>query len=158
MQQQGVQQLGLQTLEDEIRKEEEALKPLTQNLTKEALDKNPTLQERVTNLQKKQAEFVQKAQALNANLGQADGAASDQFIMAMMPAVKYVAEQAKAEVVLSSNAIWYGAPAVDLSSKVVQRLDATVPSYEAWVQAMQAQQAARAPAAGAAGVAPPAPR
>jgi Skp family chaperone for outer membrane proteins len=146
----GAQQLGLDALAAEIRKEDEALKPQIANLTPEAINANPTLKAKNDALNRKKGEFLQKRQVLEANLGEQGGAASEQFTIAMAPAVEFVAKQAGADIVLSGSSVWFHKDTVDLSAKVVQRLDATTPSYDAFVQSMQAQAAAQQPAAGAA--------
>jgi Skp family chaperone for outer membrane proteins len=138
----GVTKLGLDTLETEVKTEEDALKPQVASLSKEALAANPTLKARVDALNKKQSELVQKADYLNQNLQQQQNAAMAGFAQALQPAVEYVAKEAGADVVVSSASTWYFKNAVDLSTKVIARLDATTPSYAA----IQAAAAATAPA------------
>jgi Skp family chaperone for outer membrane proteins len=134
----GVSKLGLTKLGEEIKAEQDALKPQTESLTKEALDKNPTLKARVEALAKKQNEYLQKADYLNQNLDQQQSAAMIAFSSALAPAVNYVAKEAGADVVLSSSSAWYVRDAIDLSTKVVSRLDATTPTLEALQAAAQA--------------------
>lgn len=146
---QGVDKLGLKSLGDEIKAEQTALQPQTQSLTKEALDKNPTLKARVDALSKKTNEYLQKADYLNQNLEQQNGTMNVAFAQVMEPAVTHVAKEAGADVVLSYASTWYVKDAIDISPRVIARLDATVPS-------LAALQAALAPAGGAAKPATPA--
>jgi len=139
---QGVEKLGLKSLGDEIKAEQTALQPQTQSLTKEALDKNPTLKARVDALSKKTNEYLQKADYLNQNLEQQNGTLNMAFAQVMEPAVTHVAKEVGADVVLSYASTWYVKDATDISAKVIARLDATVPS-------LAALQAALAPAGGA---------
>ncbi|MBI1338716.1 hypothetical protein GC169_00690 [bacterium] len=145
MQTQGVEKLGLKTLSDEIKTAETALAPQTQNLTREALDKDPALKTRVEALAKKQIEFQQKSNALNQNLGQQSEAASLMFLQALAPAVEYVAKEVGADVVVSSSSAWYIKENFDISKKVIARLDATTPSLELLQQTLAAAQQARQP-------------
>jgi Skp family chaperone for outer membrane proteins len=131
IQKDGVSKLGLETLRNEVKTEQDALKPQVASLSKEALDANPTLKARVEALNKKQGELVQKAEYLNQNLEQAQNAYMAGFAQALQPAVEYVAKEAGADVVVSSSSTWYFKNTVDLSTKVVARLDATTPSFAA---------------------------
>lgn len=144
-QKEGVTKLGLQALSAEIKTAEDALKPQTESLTPEALKANPTLKARVDELNKKKVEFLKKQDFLNANLEQQGNAGMVAFATALAPAVDYVAKQAGADVVLSSSATWYIKDAVDLSPKVIARLDATTPTLEALKAAAQAAQPPKAP-------------
>lgn len=137
----GVTKLGLQKLGDEIKAEQDALKPQTESLTQEALNGNPTLKARVEALAKKQSEFLQKSDFLNSNLNQQNNAAMIAFTAALQPAVSYVAKEAGADVVLSSTSAWYVKDAINLSAKVVARLDATTPT----LASLQQTAAATAP-------------
>jgi Skp family chaperone for outer membrane proteins len=67
---QGIERLGLQALENQIKTETEALKPQTQSLTPEAINSNPTLKAKVDALNKKTGEYLQTAEFLNSQLGQ----------------------------------------------------------------------------------------
>jgi Skp family chaperone for outer membrane proteins len=151
---QGVEKLGLRSLQDQIKVEQDALRPQTQSLTKEALDKNPTLKAKVDALGKKTNEYLQKADILNSNLEQQSGALNMAFAQVMEPAVSHVAKQVGADLVLSYASTWYVKDAVDISGKVIERLDATVPSLQALQTALQPAQ----PAGGAAPPAPAAPK
>jgi Skp family chaperone for outer membrane proteins len=151
---QGVEKLGLRSLQDQIKVEQDALRPQTQSLTKEALDKNPTLKAKVDALGKKTNEYLQKADILNSNLEQQSGALNMAFALVMEPAVSHVAKQVGADLVLSYASTWYVKDAVDISGKVIERLDATVPSLQALQTALQPAQ----PAGGAAPPAPAAPK
>lgn len=151
---QGVEKLGLKSLGDQIKVEQDALRPQTQSLTKEALDKNPTLKAKVDALGKKTNEYLQKADILNSNLEQQSGALNMAFAQVMEPAVSHVAKQVGADLVLSYTSTWYVKDAIDLSAKVIERLDATVPSLQALQAAVQPAQ----PAGGAAAPAPAAPK
>jgi Skp family chaperone for outer membrane proteins len=127
----GVTKLGLDTLQKEIKTEDDALKPQISSLSKEALAANTSLKTRVDALNKKKAEFLQKAEYLDQNLEQQQNAAMAGFAQALQPAVEYVAKEAGADVVVSSSSTWYFKNTVDLSTKVVARLDATTPSFAA---------------------------
>lgn len=151
----GVNKLGLKTLSDSIKTDEEALKPQVQALTPEAINANPTLKSKVDALNKKRAELMQKAGALEQDLNQQSGAATQAFGQALGPAVEYVAKEVGADIVLSSSSLWFAKSGVDITKKVVARLDATMPSLEALQAAMAPPQGAgAAPAAASAG--PPA--
>lgn len=140
--QEGVTKLGLETLQTEIKTEDDALKPQVQSLSKEALDANPTLKARVDALNKKKSEFMQKANYLDQNLEQQETAAMSTFAGALAPAVEYVGKEAGADVVLSASSTWYFKNTIDLSTKVTARLNATTPS-------MDSLKAATPPATGA---------
>jgi Skp family chaperone for outer membrane proteins len=137
---QGAEQLGLKTLQDQIKTESDALKPQTQSLTKEALDKNPTLKSKVEALNKKTNEYMQKSYNLQQGIEQASGNYNEAFLVALGPVVSHVAKQVGADVVLSYGSTWHVKEAVDISPQVIARLDATIPT-------MQALQAALAPPA-----------
>jgi Skp family chaperone for outer membrane proteins len=128
----GVTKLGLEKLQTEIKTEDDALKPQTQSLSREALAANPTLKARVEALNKKKTEYMQKAEALNSTLGQTNEAATIAFAQALGPAVDYVAKEAGADVVLSFSSTWYVREPIDLSKKIIARLDATMPSLAAF--------------------------
>lgn len=147
--QEGVTKLGLETLQTEIKTEDDALKPQVQSLSKEALDANPTLKARVEALNKKKSEFMQKANYLDQNLEQQETAAMSAFAGALAPAVEYVGKEAGADVVLSASSTWYFKNTIDLSTKVTARLNATTPT-------MDSLKAAVAPATGAKPAAKPA--
>lgn len=127
----GVDQLGLKALKTEVDTEAAALKPQTQSLTPEGLAANPTLKSRVDNFNKKASELVQKQNALSAQVEQRDNGYNVAFMTVMGPAVDAVAKEAGADVVVSFSSTWYLKDAVDLSSKVIARLDATVPTVDA---------------------------
>ena len=158
---QGVDKLGLKTLGDEIKTEGTALQPQTQSLTKEALDANPTLKARVEALNKKANEFQQKSEYLNANLEQQSTGLNIAFAKVLEPAVANIAKEVGADVVLSYSSTWYVKDAIDLSPKVIARLDATIPTLAALQAAVQPAGGAPAgqkPAAAASSpIKPPAP-
>lgn len=147
---QGVEKLGLKSLQDQIKTESDALRPQTESLTKEAIEKNPTLKAKLEALNKKQGEFMQKANILDANLDQQNQVFSVAFAKALEPAVSHVAKQVGADVVLSYASTWYVKDTIDISGKVIERLDATVPTLQALQTALQ-------PAGGTAPAAPAAP-
>ena len=134
---QGVEKLGLKSLQDQIKTESDALKPQTQSLTKEAIEKNPTLKAKVEALNKKTGEYLQKADILNSNLGQQNTTFNAAFAQVLEPAVTSVAKTVGADVVLSYASTWYVKDAIDISAKVIERLDATVPSLQALQTALQ---------------------
>jgi Skp family chaperone for outer membrane proteins len=154
---QGVDKLGLKTLNDEIKTESDALRPQAQSLTPEALNANPTLKARVDALNKKASELAQRRDYLNANVNQEGQALNGMFATVMEPAVQHVAKQQGADIVLSASSTWYVKDAVDISSKVVARLDATIPSLKAMQDAYKASLPAQPAAAPAASAAPAAP-
>lgn len=143
---QGVEKLGLKALGNELKTETDALKPQTQSLTPEAINANPTLKARVEAYNKKTNEFMQKSNFLNEQLGQQNTNYNMAFAQVLEPAVAHVAREAGADVVLSYASTWYVKDAIDLSPKVIARLDATVPT-------LAALQAAIQPAGGAPGAA-----
>lgn len=145
--QQGAEKLGLKTLDQEIKTEATALQPQTQALTKEALAANPTLKAKVDALNKKQNEFYQKAGTLDQALGEQSQRFNAAFAQVLEPAVSYVAKQQAADLVLSKASTWYYKDAIDISSKVVARLDATIPNLQALQAALTPPQAAAAPGA-----------
>ena len=142
----GIDQLGLKTLKTEVETEAAALKPQTQSLTKEALESNPTLKARVEGLSKKANELAQKQNALNATVEKQDTGYNYAFYAVMMRAVDAVSKEANADIVLSYPSTLYTKESIDLTAKVVARLDATVPTIEALKSALPPP----APAAGAA--------
>jgi Skp family chaperone for outer membrane proteins len=146
---QGVDKLGLKPLGDEIKAEQDALKPQTQSLTQDALNANPTLKARVDALNKKEVEFQQKADYLNSGLEQSSTNLNMAFAQALGPAVDNVAKQVGADVVMSYASTWYVKDAIDITPKVIARLDATVPTLVALQAAIQPPAGAK-PAAGAA--------
>jgi Skp family chaperone for outer membrane proteins len=154
---QGIEKLGLQALSNEIKTESDALRPQAQSLTPEALNANPTLKARVDALNKKASELQQKQDYLNANLSQEGQALNTMFAQVMEPAVQHVAKQQGADLVLSYSSTWYVKDAVDISSKVVARLDATIPTLKAMQDAYKASLPAPPAAAPAASAAPAAP-
>lgn len=127
----GVEQLGLKSLQSEVQSEANALKPQTQSLTREALEANPTLKARVEGLSKKAGELQQKQNVLNATVEKQDTGYSYAFYAVMLPAIEAVAKEANADIVLSYPSTLYTKDAIDLSAKVIARLDATVPTLEA---------------------------
>lgn len=127
----GVEQLGLKSLQSEVQTEANALKPQTQSLTREALESNPTLKARVDGLNKKAGELAQKQNALNATVEKQDTGYSYAFYAVMLPAIEAVAKEANADVVLSYPSTLYTKDTIDLSAKVIARLDATVPTLDA---------------------------
>ena len=68
--------------------------------------------------------------------------------MVLGPAVNTVAKEVGADIVLDSNSAWFAKDAIDITAKVVARLDATVPTLQALRDAMPK------PPAGAAAGAP----
>lgn len=144
---QGVEQLGLRTLKTEFDTEGAALKPQIESLTPEAIAANPTLKARVDGLNRKAAELMQKQNALNQTLEQREQNFGIAFLQVLGPAVDTVAKEAGADLVLSVSSTWYVKDAVDLTPRVIARLDATVPSVAA-LQAALPQSPAPAPGGG----------
>lgn len=142
----GVDQLGLKTLKTELDTEGAALKPQIESLTQEAIAANPTLKARVDGLNRKAAEFMQKQNALSQTVEQRDTSYNMAFLQVLGPAIDAVAKEAGADVVLSLTSTWYVKGTVDLTSKVIQRLDATVPNVAALQAALPQPAAAPAPA------------
>ena len=144
----GADQLGLKALKTEIDAEAARLKPQTESLTPEALNGNPTLKAQVEALGKKQSEYYSKTNALNNGLERADNGLSQMFFVVLGPAVDTVAKTVNADVVIASASTWFMKDAVDISDKVIARLDATVPTLQALRDAMPK------PPAGSAATAP----
>lgn len=135
IEQEGIEKLGLKTLSDQIKSESTRLQPQLQTIVGEdgqvaveSLEANPTLKSQVEALGQKQLELRQKSSVLNQNLDQQQSVAMAAFTAALGPAVDYVAAQEGADVVLSVASTWYVKGTVDLSAKVIQRLDATTPT------------------------------
>ena len=145
----GVDQLGLKTLKTELDTEGAALKPQIESLTPEAIAANPTLKARVEGLNRKAQDFMQKQNALSQTLEQRDTSFNMAFLQVLGPAIEAVAKEAGADVVISVSSTWYVKPAIDLTPKVIQRLDATVPNVAALQAALPPPPAA--PATGAPG-------
>jgi Skp family chaperone for outer membrane proteins len=141
----GADQLGLKSLKTELETESARLKPQTESLTPEALNSNPTLKAQVDGLNKKANEYVQKTNVLNNKLEQSDNGLSMAFLAVLGPAVDTVAKQVGADVVLSNTSIWYAKDATDITTKVIERLDATVPTLDALKAALPAPAAGAAP-------------
>jgi Skp family chaperone for outer membrane proteins len=144
---QGVEQLGLRTLKTEYDTEGAALKPQIESLTPEAIAANPTLKARVDGLNRKAAELMQKQNALNQTLEQREQNFGLAFLQVLGPAVDTVAKEAGADVVMSVSSTWYVKEAIDLTPRIIARLDATVPTLAA-LQAALPQAPAPAPAPG----------
>jgi Skp family chaperone for outer membrane proteins len=134
---QGAEKLGLKTLETQIKTESDALKPQTQSLTPEAINSNPTLKAKVDALNKKTNEYMQKAAGLQQGLEQQSGSFNGAFMAALEPAVTHVAKQVGADVVLTYGSTWYVKDAIDITPKVIERLDATIPTMAALQAALQ---------------------
>ncbi len=134
---QGAEKLGLKTLETEIKTEADALKPQTQSLTPEAIKANPTLKAKVDALNKKTNEYMQKSSSLQQGLEQQSGNFNGAFMAALEPAVTHVAKQVGADVVLTYGSTWYVKDAIDITPKVIERLDATIPTMAALQSALQ---------------------
>jgi len=141
---QGAEKLGLKTLGDQIKTEADALKPQTQSLTPDALKANPSLKAKVDALNKKQNEYMQKAGSLQQGLEQQSGNYNGAFMAALEPAVSYVAKQVGADLVLTYGSTWYVKDAMDITPKVIERLDATIPTMAALQAALQPPAAAGA--------------
>jgi Skp family chaperone for outer membrane proteins len=129
--QQAVEQLGLKALKTEADTERAALQPQIQSLTPEAITANPTLKSRVENLNKKYNELMQKSSALDQGVEQQRTSNAVRFNYALIPAIDAVAKQVGADIVLSYGSALYNKDSVDISAKVIERLDATVPTLEA---------------------------
>ena len=143
---QGIEQLGLKTLKTEVDTEGAALKPQIESLTPEAINANPTLKARVDALNRKASELIQKQNALNQTLEQREGGYRLAFLQVLAPAVEAVAKEAGADLVVDVASTWFIKEAIDLTPRVVARLDATVPN----VAALQAALPKPPAAAGAA--------
>lgn len=144
-----VDQLGLKALQTEVQTERAALQPQTQSLTPEAIAANPTLKSRVDALNRKVNELVQKSNALDQGLDQQRSVNQIAFNYVLVPAVEAVAKEMGADVVLSYNTTLYNKDSIDITAKVVSRLDSTVPTLEALKAALP--QPPAAPATGAPG-------
>lgn len=144
----GVDQLGLKALKTELDTEGAALKPQIESLTPEAIAANPTLKARVEGLNRKAQDFLAKQNALSQNLEQRDTSFNMAFLQVLGPAIDAVAKEAGADVVISVSSTWYVKDPVDLTAKVIARLDATVPNVAALQAALPQQPAAPATAPG----------
>ena len=131
-----VDQLGLKALQTEVQTESAALQPQTQSLTREAIAANPTLKSRVDALNKKVAELAQKSNAIEQGVERQRAINQIGFNTVLLKAVEHVAKQVGADVVLSYESTMYNKDSVDISSQVIARLDATVPTLEALAAAM----------------------
>lgn len=129
-------ELGLKQLKTDIDAEAARLKPQTESLTKEALEANPTLRAQVEALSKKQVEYYNKSNALNSGLERADNTYSMAFLAVMGPAIDAVAKDVGADIVLNRSSLWYAKEATDITTKVIARLDATVPTLQALKDAL----------------------
>jgi Skp family chaperone for outer membrane proteins len=127
----AVDKLGLKDLKSQVDTEAAALKPQTQSLTKEALAANPTLKARVDAYNKKAGDLVQRSSALDQGVQEQRSANQMRFNYVMVGAIETVGKEVGADVVLSYGAAFYNKDSIDISSKVVARLDATVPTLEA---------------------------
>jgi Skp family chaperone for outer membrane proteins len=147
------EQLGLKALDEQVANESKALQPQLQSLTEEALKANPTLKARVDALSQKAYELQTKQDQINQALSARSTTLNKMFAAVIDPAIAHVGRQAGADVVLSDPSVRYVKDTADLTSKVIARLDATVPT----VQAMQTAvaPAGAAPAAAPAPAAPP---
>lgn len=132
----GADQLGLKQLKTDIDAEATRLKPQTESLTPEALNKNPTLKAQVEALGKKQAEYYQKTNALSSGIERADNGLNAMFLTVLGPAVDAVAKDVGADVVVDASSLWFAKENVDITPKVIARLDATVPTLKAMQDAM----------------------
>lgn len=150
---QGIEQLGLKTLKTEVDTEGAALKPQIESLTPEAINANPTLKARVDALNRKASELIQKQNALNQTLEQREGGYRLAFLQVLAPAVEAVAKEAGADLVVDVASTWFIKEAIDLTPRVVARLDATVPNVAALQAALPKPPAApgAAPAPAGAG-------
>jgi Skp family chaperone for outer membrane proteins len=150
---QGIEQLGLKTLRTEVDTEGAALKPQIESLTPEAINANPTLKARVDALNRKASELIQKQNALNQTLEQREGGYRLAFLQVLAPAVEAVAKEAGADLVVDVASTWFIKEAIDLTPRVVARLDATVPNVAALQAALPKPPAApgAAPAPAGAG-------
>lgn len=135
IEQEGIEKLGLKALSDQIEAESTRLQPQLQTMVGEngqvaveSLEANPTLKSQVEALGQKQIELRQKSSVLSQNLDQQQSVAMAAFTAALAPAVNHVAAQEGADVVLSVASTWYVKDTIDLSAKVIQRLDATTPT------------------------------
>jgi Skp family chaperone for outer membrane proteins len=148
------EQLGLKALDDQVATESKALQPQLQSLTEEALKSNPTLKARVDALSEKAYELQTKKGQVSQALTERGTTLNRMFAAVLDPAIAHVAKQIGADVVLSDPSARYVKETVDITSKVIARMDATVTT----VQAMQAAVAPPAAPAVPAPAAPAAPK
>lgn len=127
----GVDQLGLKTLKTELDTEGASLKPQIESLTPEAIAANPTLKARVETLNRKAQDFMQRQDVLSQNVEKRDNNFNLAFLQVLGPAVEAVAKEAGADAIVSVSSTWYVKDNVDITAKVIARLDATVPSIAA---------------------------
>ena len=144
IEQEGIEKLGLKALSDQIQSETTRLQPQLQTIVGEngqvaveSLEANPTLKSQVEALGQKQIELRQKSNVLSQNLDQQQSVAMAAFTAALGPAVNHVAAQEGADVILSVASTWYVKDTIDLSAKVIQRLDATTPTLASLEASLQ---------------------
>lgn len=146
---QDAEKLGIKALNDQVAAESKALEPQLQSLTEEALKSNATLNARIEALKQKDYELQQKSGLVSQNLSQRSSQLNQMFTLVLDPAIVHVAKQSGADVVLADPSARYIKESSDLTSKVIARLDATIPTLAAMQAALQPP-AAPAPAAPAA--------
>lgn len=153
--------LELKKLQDELKADQTAI-PQLQTMTPEALNaaakSDPALRGKLESLAKKETDFQQRTSAFGGEIEKRSSISQQAFGYVLIPAVEFVAKAEAADLVMSANSALYVGKKVDISQKVIARLDATVPTLDALNAALPkppAQPAGgAAPAAGAAAPAP----
>ena len=153
---QGIAQLGLADLNKQIADEGKALQPQLQSLTEDAIQANPTLKARVDAFNQKRSDFQQKTSQVNQAVTRSGNEMNAAFTYVLDPAVQHVGRQVGADVVLADPNTRYIKDTLDITSKVVARLDSTIPTLAA-LQAALPQQPAPAAAPASAAPKPAAP-
>jgi Skp family chaperone for outer membrane proteins len=145
---QRAQTAGLEALQKQLRDERTALQPQVESLSDAAIQSNPQLKSRLEAFGAKQAEVQQKSGIISQELQQRAQQLNGAFTYVLDPAIAHVAKTVNADVVLNDPDVRYIRDSVDITSKVVARLDATIPTLAALQAAMpQAPAAAAAPPA-----------
>ncbi len=83
------------------------------------------------NLNRKAQDFMQRQDVLSQNVEKRDNNFNLAFLQVLGPAVEAVAKEAGADAIVSVSSTWYVKDNVDITAKVIARLDATVPSIAA---------------------------
>lgn len=146
--------LELKKLQDELKTEEAAI-PQLKTMTPEALSNaaktDVALKTKLESFAKKQGDLQVRANQFNGATNQQAGAVQNAFGFVLAKAVESVAKADAVDIVVPAGSVMYVNKAkVDISQKVIARLDATVATLAALEAALPKQPAA--PAAGAAAV------
>jgi Skp family chaperone for outer membrane proteins len=143
---QRAQTAGLEALQKQLRDERTALQPQVESLSDAAIQSNPQLKSRLEAFGAKQQDLQQKSGAISAEIQQRSQQLNAMFTYVLDPAISHVAKTVNADVVLNDPDVRYIKDTVDITSKVVARLDATIPTIQALQAAMPQPPAGSTPA------------